>query len=133
MPTATALTLQNDWDGDGSVDIGVKVNEPVTCPTGTPVCRGEQVTYCLGVLLPATACSPSGTALLRQELGVDGSPQAVATGISSLTFTYLRDDNSTATLREEIRSIQIVIQVTAATVAPTTTISMTDQIRLRTR
>ena len=133
MPTATALTLQNDWDGDGGVDIGVKVNWPVICPTGTPVCRGEQVTYCLGVLLPLPACSPSGTALMRQELGVDPSPQAVATGISALAFTYLRDDNSTATLREEIRSVQIVIQVTTATVVPKNTISMTDQIRLRTR
>ena len=47
------------------------------------------------------------------------------TGITSLTFTYLKGDNSTATNREDIRSVQI--QITAATA------SMTDQIRLRTR
>ena len=111
--TATALTLQYDWNGDGTITTAGKVNDPINCPTGA-ACRGEQVTYSL-----------SGTTLMRQEVGVDLSPQPVATGITSLTFTYLKDNNTTATNREDIRSVQI--QITA------TTASMTDQIRLRTR
>ena len=79
--TATALTLQYDWNGDGVITTVGKVNDPFNCPTGA-ACRGEQVTY-----------SMSGTTLMRQEVGVDVSPQPVATGISAVTFTYLKDDN----------------------------------------
>ena len=111
--TSTSMTLQYDWNGDGVISGDGKVNDPINCPTG-PACRGEQVTYSL-----------SGTTLMRREVGVDSSAQSVATGITSLTFTYLKGDNSTATNREDIRSVQI--QITAATA------SMTDQIRLRTR
>ena len=79
--TSTSLTLQYDWNGDGVITTVGKVNDPINCPTGA-ACRGEQVTYSL-----------SGTTLMRQEVGVDLSPQPVATGISSLTFTYLKGDN----------------------------------------
>jgi prepilin-type N-terminal cleavage/methylation domain-containing protein len=120
--TASALTLQYDWNGDGAITTAGKVNDPFDCPTGTAVCRGEQVTYSL-----------SGTTLMRQEVGVDASAQPVATGISAVTFTYLKDDNSTATNREDIRSVQIVIKATTGTSVPATAITMTDQIRLRTR
>jgi prepilin-type N-terminal cleavage/methylation domain-containing protein len=126
--TATALTLQYDWNGDGVITTGAKVNDPVNCPTGTP-CRGEQVTYSL-----------SGTTLMRQEVGDVLGAQPVATGISALTFTYwMEPDKLTvppaprlATSGEAIRSVQIVLQVTTAN-APPTTITMMDQIRLRTR
>ena len=120
--TATALTLQYDWNGSGDIQTVGKVNDPFDCPTGTAACRGEQVTYSL-----------SGTTLNRQEVGVDASAQPVATGISALTFTYLKNDNSAATNREDIRSVQIVIKATTGTVAPATTITMMDQIRLRAR
>ena len=75
------MTLQYDWNGDGAITTAGKVNDPINCPTGA-TCRGEQVTYSL-----------SGTTLMRQEVGVDLSAQPVATGITSLTFTYLKDDN----------------------------------------
>ena len=69
---------------------------------------------------------------MRQEMGVDASaPCRSRTGISSLTFTYLKDDNTIATNREDIRSVQIVIQ--ASSTASSTAITMMDQIRLRTR
>lgn len=74
--TATAMTLQFDWDGNGLINTVNMVNDPY-CPTAA-ACRGEQVTYSL-----------SGTTLMRQERGVDLAAQAVATGISGLTFTYL--------------------------------------------
>lgn len=109
--TTTGLTLQYDWNGDGVITTGAKVNDPINCATGT-ACRGEQVTYSLS----------SGT-LNRQEAGE--AVQAVATGISAVTFTYLKADNSTATTPEQIRSVKIAITATMAT--------MTDQIRLRAR
>jgi prepilin-type N-terminal cleavage/methylation domain-containing protein len=128
--TATALTLQYDWNGSGDIQTVGKVNDPFNCPTGTAACRGEQVTYSL-----------SGTTLMRQEVGDPSGAQPVATGISALTFTYWMEPDKTtvpptprvASSRELIRSVQIVLQATTATLAPATTITMMDQIRLRTR
>lgn len=117
--SATAITLQFDWNGDGVINTSTKVNDPFECPTGT-ACRGEQVTYSL-----------SGTTLNRQEVGVDASPVAIATGITSLTFTYLADDNTTASAREAMRSVQI--QITAKPNNDGAAATMTDQIRLRAR
>ena len=85
--------------------------------------------------------SLSGTTLMRQEVGDPSGAQPVATGISALTFTYWMEPDKTtvpptprlATSRELIRSVQIVLKATTATVAPATTITMMDQIRLRTR
>jgi len=111
--TSSSMTLQYDWNGDGAITTVGKVNDPINCPTGA-ACRGEQVTYSL-----------SGTTLMRQEVGVDSSAQMVATGISSLSFVYLKDDNTIATNREDIRSVRIHITATTA--------SMMDEIRLRTR
>ncbi len=92
---ATALTLQYDWNGDGVITTVGKVNDPFNCPTGA-ACRGEQVTY-----------SMSGTTLMRRKSASTRVPLPIATGISALTFTYLKDDNTTATAREDIRSVQI--------------------------
>jgi hypothetical protein len=70
---------------------------------------------------------------MRQELIVDAAAAVpVADGISALTFTYLKDDNTVAATQEDIRSVQIVIQA-SSTATPPTTITMMDQIRLRTR
>jgi hypothetical protein len=119
--TATALTLQFDWDGNGVINTASKVNDPVRCAAGTPVCRGENVTY-----------SRVGTQLMRQESVVDAAPVPVADGISALTFTYLNEANNPTATQEDIRSVQIVIRATKAETPPTT-ITMMDQIRLRTR
>lgn len=120
--TATAVTLQYDWNGDGIITTAAKVNDPVTCPAGTAVCRGERVTYSL-----------VNSQLMRQEIVVDAAPQPVADGISALTFTYLKDDNTVALTQEDIRSVRIVIQATKSTETPPTTITMMDQIRMRAR
>ena len=128
--TASALTLQYDWDGNGVIETAVRVNDPIDCPPGTAACRGERVTYSL-----------SGTTLSRQEVGDPSGAQPIATGISALTITYWQDPDTTttphtprlATSRENIRSVQIVLKATTTTVTPATTITMMDQIRLRTR
>ncbi len=119
--TTTSLTLQFDWNGDGVITTNAKVNDPTTCPTGTAVCRGEQVIYTLS----------SGT-LTRQEIIVDGTAQTVATGITSLTFKYYKDDSTTETSsRDLIRSVGIVI--TAKPGSDGASATMTDMIRLRGR
>ena len=118
---SAALTLQYDWDGNGIINTASKVNDPVNCPTGMAACRGEQVTYSL-----------VGSQLMRREIFVDAAAVPVADGISALTFTYLKDDNTAAASQEDIRSVQIVIQA-SSTATPPTTITMMDQIRLRTR
>jgi len=128
--TAQALTLQYDWNGSGDIQTAGRVNDPFDCPTGMAACRGEQVTYSL-----------SGTKLMRQEVGDPAGAQAVATGISALTFTYWMEPDKTtvpptprlATSREEIRSVQVELTATTSNVAPATKITMLDHIRLRTR
>jgi prepilin-type N-terminal cleavage/methylation domain-containing protein len=88
-PSATALTLQYNFDGStcavpcSPVNTVALVTDPMSCPTAA--CRGEQITYSL-----------SGGNLTRQEVVLDAAPVIIASGITALTFTY-RDENSTVT------------------------------------
>jgi prepilin-type N-terminal cleavage/methylation domain-containing protein len=117
--TATGLTLQYDWNGDGVITTNARVIDPVLCPAG-PACRGEQVIYAL-----------AGQNLTRQEVGDPNGVVTVATGITGLTLTYLKNDNTVAPSRDLIASVlvQVTSQVGTSGVAAT----MTDQIRLRNR
>lgn len=117
--TATSFTLQYDWNGDGNSAASGKVNDPIQCATGT-ACRGERITY-----------SSSGGNLTRQEVGVDASPQTIASGISSLTFTYFAADGTTTSTTANIRTISI--SVTAQTANKGAYVTMTDRVRLRNR
>jgi prepilin-type N-terminal cleavage/methylation domain-containing protein len=117
--SATGLTLQYDWNGDGVITTNAKVNDAITCPTGA-TCRGERVIYAL-----------TGQDLTRQEIQVDNTPQVIATGVIALTFTYWQDNNTTAPSLDLIRSVRILITAKAGTDGSSAT--MTDQIRLRTR
>jgi hypothetical protein len=125
--SATALTLQFDWNGDGVISTSGKVFD-ATCPTGTP-CRGEQVTYALS----------SGT-LTRLEVGVDLSGAVpIASGISSLAIKYYKDPavpgtygaSDETTSRDLIRTVGITI--TAKPGSDGASATMTDMIRLRIR
>lgn len=117
--TAASLTLQYDWNGDGTSAASGKVNDPVTCATGTS-CRGERVTY-----------SYSSGTLTRQEVGVDASPQTIASGLSSFSFTYLAADGTTTTTPSAIRTVAVTIS--AQTANKGTYVTMSDRIRLRNR
>lgn len=117
--SATAVTLQYDWNGDGTSSASGKVNDPILCATGT-TCRGERVVY-----------SFSSGALTRQEMGVDGSPVAIASGISSLAFTYFAEDGTVTAVPADIRSIGV--SVTAQSANQGAYVSMSDRIRLRNR
>jgi prepilin-type N-terminal cleavage/methylation domain-containing protein len=109
-PTSTSLTLQYDWNGDGVSASSGKVNDPVLCATGT-TCRGERIIY-----------SYSSGALTRQE---------IASGISSLAFTYMAADGTVTSAPTDIRIIGVT--VTAQTDTQGAYVTMSDRIRLRNR
>ena len=113
-----SVTLQYDWNGDGAVSTG-KVNDPMNCATGT-TCRGEKVIYAF-----------SSGQLTRQEFGVDASPQVLASGITSFTFSYFAEDGSSTTIASAVRTV--AVSVTAQSASQGTYVTMLDRIRLRNR
>ena len=118
--SSTAVTLQYDWNGDGASAASAKVNDPVLCATGS-TCRGERVAYAF-----------SSGALTRQEMGVDTSgPVTIASGISSLTFTYFDENGATTAVAADVRTIGVT--VTAQTANQGAYVTMSDRIRLRNR
>lgn len=122
--SATALTLQYNWDGSSCavpctpINTAAMVTDPMTCPT--TACRGEQITYSL-----------SGGNLTRQESVVDGSAVTIASGITALSFAYLDENNNVTASRELIRTVQISVTVQTATRGAQVT--MIDRVRLRNR
>lgn len=118
-PTASSVTLQYDWNGDGVSAASGMVNDPVLCATGT-ACRGERVAY-----------SFSSGALTRQEIGVDTTPQTIASGISSLSFTYFDENGTATTVPANIRTIGVT--VTAQTATQGAYVTLSDRIRIRNR
>ncbi|MGH8952668.1 MAG: PilW family protein [Acidimicrobiia bacterium] len=119
--SATALTLQYNWDGsDTSTHITAgSVADPM-CPAATPLCRGEQVTYAL-----------SGGTLTRHETVDGGTAEPLASGITGLSFTYRDADNVVTASRDLIRTVEI--SVTAQTANKGAYVTMVDRIRLRNR
>jgi prepilin-type N-terminal cleavage/methylation domain-containing protein len=113
-PTSSSLTLQYDWNGDGTSAASGTVTDPLQ---GT---RGERVTY-----------SFSGNTLTRQETGVDGTQVTLATGISALAFSYFDEDGLATTTPADIRTV--AINVTAQTANKGAYVTMTDRVRLRNR
>jgi prepilin-type N-terminal cleavage/methylation domain-containing protein len=131
--SSTSFTVQNDWNGtwDGTTGIftGGTVPHVVVNSDGTTTTtnRGEQVTYTFS----------SGN-LTRREIGIDATPVVIASGISSLTFTYLDTAGAATTTAANIRAI-VVNVVGQPQNQPTTfqagrvQVAMTDSIRLRNR
>jgi len=123
-PSATALTLQYNWDGStcavpcSPISTAALVIDPMTCPT--TACRGEQVTYSL-----------SGGNLTRQESVVDAGPVIIASGITALTLTY-RDEDSNVTAAPELVRI-VDVSVTVQTASKGAYVTMVDRVRLRNR
>jgi prepilin-type N-terminal cleavage/methylation domain-containing protein len=126
--SATSFTLQFDWNADGAISTSGKVVDASCVPVTTP-CRGERVTYAL-----------SGTNLTRQEVGVDGTAQTIATGITALQFKYYRvPDTTVGTYNSAVETstpsqVRVVgISVTAKPGTDGASATMTDMIRLRIR
>lgn len=116
--TSSSLTLQYDWNGDGSTSSGT-VNDPVLCATGA-ACRGERVTYAF-----------SSGQLTRQETGVDATPVVIATGITNGSFTYYAQDGTLTTVASAARTV--AVSISAQTANRGTFVTMLDRIRLRNR
>ena len=125
-PSATALTLQYNWNGSiigTHIDAGMVI-DPMCTPGGT-ACRGEQVTYALSAFVNGSAN------LTRRETGVDAGPLVLAAGITALSFTYLDDNGVATTAPDLIRSVGI--SMTAQTATRGAYVTMMDRIRLRNR
>jgi prepilin-type N-terminal cleavage/methylation domain-containing protein len=127
--SATAMTLQFNWDGGPCTTASArpcnpittaKINDPLSCPSPAATCRGEQVTY-----------SFSGGNLTRQESGVDASAVVLASGITALTFTYRDENNTVTSVLDRIRIVDI--SLTAQTASRGAYVTMTDRVRLRNR
>jgi prepilin-type N-terminal cleavage/methylation domain-containing protein len=114
--SATALTIQNDWDGSGTITAAA-VNDPITGAV-----RGEQVVY--------TFTAATGQ-LTRQEIGVDGAPLVIAAGITNLAFTYLDQSNAVTATAANIRTVTITVTAQQSVGQPFVT--MVHRVRLRNR
>jgi prepilin-type N-terminal cleavage/methylation domain-containing protein len=112
--TATALTLQNDWNATGAID-AVAVTDPITGAQ-----RGEQIVY-----------SFAAGQLRRQEIGIDAAPVVVAAGIISLAYTYLDQNNAITATAANIRTVTITLTTQQSAGQPQVT--MVHSVRLRNR
>jgi len=115
----SGLTLQNDWNGNGTIEPGITV-------TVNGISRGEQVTYAL-----------SGTTLTRQESAVDSAPVALAAGVEQLLLQYLDKDGNTTAVPANIRTVLITLRTRpelqgAATLERAQAV-LVDRVRLRNR
>ena len=113
--SATALTLQYDWNADGTPTVGATVLDPLTGAQ-----RGEQISW-----------SYAAGNLSRQETGIDAAPVVVASGITGLTFTYLDANDVVTGTPANIRTVTITL--TAAPQAGGAFVNMVHRIRLRNR
>ena len=112
--TATALTVQNDWNADNVIQVA-PVTDPISGAT-----RGEQVVY-----------SFASGQLRRQEIGVDGAAIPVAAGIISLTYTYLDQNNAVTATAANIRTVTVTLTTQQSAGQPQVT--MVHRVRLRNR
>ena len=112
--TATALTVQNDWNADNVIQAAA-VTDPISGAT-----RGEQVVY-----------SFASGQLRRQEIGVDGAALPVAAGIISLTYTFLDQNNAVTATAANIRTVTITLTTQQSAGQPQVT--MVHRVRLRNR
>jgi len=117
--TATSLTLQNDWNGNGCIDPGV-----VVIVNGSP--RGEQVTYTF-----------AGSRLLRQESAVNNAAEPLVGGIQTLAFAYLDASGAVTETAASICSVVVTIRTrpetrqAAAYPLGRVFVEMTDTARIR--
>jgi prepilin-type N-terminal cleavage/methylation domain-containing protein len=112
--SATGFTIQNDWNATGTIQT-TSITDPVSGAT-----RGEQVIY-----------SFASGQLLRQEMGLDGSPVALASGITSLAFAYLDQNNVVTATAANIRTVTITLTTQQSSGQPQVT--MVHRVRLRNR
>ena len=69
--------------------------------------------------------------LQRQEMGIDGAPVVMATGIISLAYTYLDQNNAITATAANIRTVTITLTTQQSAGQPQVT--MVHRVRLRNR
>ena len=112
--TATALTIQNDWNADNVIQT-VAVTDPISGAQ-----RGERVVY-----------SFNAGQLRRQEIGIDAAPVVVAAGIIGLTYTFLDQNNAVTGTAANIRTVTVTLTTQQSAGQPQVT--MVHRVRLRNR
>jgi len=112
--TATALTIQNDWNADNVIQT-VAVTDPISGAQ-----RGERVVY-----------SFAAGQLRRQEIGIDAAPVVVAAGIIGLTYTFLDQNNAVTGTAANIRTVTVTLTTQQSAGQPQVT--MVHRVRLRNR
>ena len=112
--TATALTIQSDWNASNDIQAAA-VTDPITGSL-----RGEQVVY-----------SFAAGQLRRQEIGIDGATVVVAAGIISLAYTYLDQNNTVTATAADIRTVTVTLTTQQSAGQPQVT--MVHRVRLRNR
>jgi prepilin-type N-terminal cleavage/methylation domain-containing protein len=131
--SATGFTIQYDWNADYNCVTGTGINTTSAVNyLGTGTNRGENVVYALG----------AGN-LTRQEIGLDGVPVVMASGIviASSSFTYLDVTGAVCACTATPGNIRyVVISITAqpqnqpaATQQGRTQVTVQDTVRLRNR
>ena len=126
--SATGFTIQYDWNADYDCTSGAGINTTGTVAyLGTATQRGENVVYAV-----------AGGNLTRREMGIDGAPVVLASGIVSASFTYLDANDAVTATAANIRRVAIAITAQpqnqpAATQQGRTQVSVQDSVRLRNR
>ena len=153
-PSATSFTLQNDWDGNGTINNAISICVTYSwaaCPNaGGPNNRGEEITY--SIVGGTTLCrmeSPAGPPITAPCPAPAGQPlitsvqPAISGGVVQAFFTYL--DASGAIIANpganpsQIRTIWVQIMVGVQNQPPAiwqtgaVRVTMSDRIRLRNR
>lgn len=133
--SASSFVIQNDWDGTWNGTSGISPSGTVSYTvmdasgTVTTTQRGERIIYAYN--------NGAGT-LTRQEIGVDATALTLASGINSLTFSYLDSSGATTTTPANARTVVITLTTRPALQGVSTSlgkvlVTMTDSVRLRNR
>ena len=131
--SATGFTIQNDWNGNWTGTTGIFTGGTVpdvtlnADGTTTTTNRGEQIIYAF-----------TGGNLTRREIGIDATPVVIASGIQSLSFSYLDINGATTSTAANIRAVVVNVVGQPQNQPSTFTtgrvqVAMTDSIRIRNR
>lgn len=113
--TATSITLQNDFNGNGVLDAAVGG------------CNASAVTELVGYRLV-------GTELRRStDPPTYACEASIVAGVTSLQFSYLDADGNPTTVGANVRTVLISLTVQSQTPGWNRQVAMTDRVRLRNR
>lgn len=135
----TSFTIQNDWDGNGTINNAISVCMTYSwaaCPNaGGPNNRGELITYSVAGGNLTRLETPQGGG---QQVLVQNVVQANLGGVQPF-FQYLDANGNVAATQDAIRTVVVNFQVGVQGQTPgswqtgAVQVAMSDRIRLRNR